>query len=67
MISTPTAPGHAPTHRKIAELEPEWLQWMSAFPDWDSTEVLFEGVGVDPGLLTAAQEANSPTFAIPGL
>jgi hypothetical protein len=42
-------------------------EWMSAFPGWDNTEVLFEGVGVDRGLLTAAQEANSPTFAIPGL
>jgi metal-dependent amidase/aminoacylase/carboxypeptidase family protein len=42
-------------------------EWMSAFPGWENTEVLFEGVGVDPGLLTAAQEANSPTFAIPGL
>ena len=40
-------------------------EWMSAFPGWDKTEVLFEGVGVDPGLLPAAQDANSPIFAIP--
>ena len=39
----------------------------SAFPGWENTEVLFAGVCVDPGLLTMAQEANSPTFAIPGL
>jgi metal-dependent amidase/aminoacylase/carboxypeptidase family protein len=40
-------------------------EWMSAFPGWDEPEILHQGIGVDPQLLSAAMDPKSSAFMIP--